>query len=137
MKESKRQTMLLVGFALIVISAIMVYVSLSSPRVYDKTSESVSTKAQYSDSSESKSESAKESNNTENSSVSSAIRYPINLNTATVDELMCIDGIGEKRASDIIAYRQAVGEYKSVDEIKNIKGIGDSLYHKVAPYLTV
>jgi competence protein ComEA len=50
---------------------------------------------------------------------------------------MTIDGLGEKRAGLIVAYRQQIGSYTDVSQIKNIKGIGDSIYEKVAPYLTV
>ena len=63
--------------------------------------------------------------------------FPINLNTATADELTRISGIGEKRAASIIAYRESIGGYTSVDQIKNIRGIGDATYAKIAPYLTV
>lgn len=119
MNESKRQTMLMIGVALIIIALIIAYVSLSSPRVYE--AESVSVTRQ---------------NNTSTNEETS-VTYPININTATLEELESINGIGELRAKDIIAYRQLVGKYKSVDEIKNIKGFGDGLYEQVAPYLTV
>lgn len=61
----------------------------------------------------------------------------INLNTCTVDDLLAIDGIGESRAKAIVAYREQIGAYKSVEEIKNISGIGDATYEALAPYLTV
>ena len=63
--------------------------------------------------------------------------YPINLNTATVEELVSIDGLGESRASAIIEYRDYLGGYTSVEQIKEISGIGDATYAKLAPYLTV
>ena len=65
------------------------------------------------------------------------MKYPLNLNTCTVDELITIDGIGEAKASAIIEYREYIGGYSSVDEIKNIKGIGDVLFEKLSPYLCV
>ena len=52
-----------------------------------------------------------------------AANAPININTATLQELTSIDGIGENRASAIIEYRQEHGKYQSVDDLKNIKGI--------------
>ena len=50
---------------------------------------------------------------------------------------MTIDGIGEVKANNIIEYRDYLGGYTSVEQIKNIKGIGDGVYEKISPYLTV
>ena len=44
----------------------------------------------------------------------------VNLNTATETELQTISGIGQKRASDIIAYRESSGRFKSVDDLKKV-----------------
>jgi competence protein ComEA len=48
----------------------------------------------------------------------------VNLNRASAAELQAISGIGEKRAQDIIAYREAEGGFTSVDELINVSGIG-------------
>ena len=61
----------------------------------------------------------------------------ININTATKEELMTISGIGEAKADDIIKYRESNGNFKSIDEIKNVSGIGDSLFEKIKDYITV
>ncbi|MCC8074248.1 MAG: helix-hairpin-helix domain-containing protein [Clostridiales bacterium] len=66
-----------------------------------------------------------------------SVSYPLNLNTCTADELMTINGIGEVRADAIIQYREYLGGYTSVEQIKEIKGIGDTIYEEVSPYLTV
>ena len=50
---------------------------------------------------------------------------------------MQIDGIGEVRAAAIIAYRNELGGYTSVEQLKNIKGIGEATFAKIAPYVTV
>ena len=47
-----------------------------------------------------------------------------NINTANIAELQQLKGIGAKKAADIIAYREKHGEFKSVDELINVKGIG-------------
>lgn len=65
------------------------------------------------------------------------VSYPVNLNTATFEELTAIQGIGDQRAAAILAYREQIGKYTSVEQIKDIRGIGDGLYAKIAPYLTV
>lgn len=62
---------------------------------------------------------------------------PINLNTASVDLLVTLPGIGPARAKAIVDYRQRYGPFKSVDEIINVPGIGPSTYELVRPLVTV
>ena len=66
-----------------------------------------------------------------------SVQYPLNLNTCTAAELMTISGIGEARASAIIAYREYLGGYTDVEQLKNISGIGDGIFAKIEPYVTV
>lgn len=134
--NTKTQTMFMIGIALLVMSGILIYVSLSTPGVYEKTKTTVT---QISSSSKTATNSAKSPTAASKSSDNSAtaVSYPINLNTATVEELISIDGLGESRASAIIEYRDYLGGYTSVEQIKEISGIGDATYAKLAPYLTV
>jgi competence protein ComEA len=53
--------------------------------------------------------------------------FALDINTATKAELVKIKGIGEKKAERIIAYREEHGAFKSIDELKNVKGIGGKL----------
>lgn len=134
--NTKTQTMFMIGIALLVMSGILIYVSLSTPGVYK---EPETTAIQNSSLTEAAANSAKSassaSKNSDNSAT--AVSYPINLNTATVEELTSIDGLGVSRASAIIEYRDYLGGYTSVEQIKEISGIGDATYAKLAPYLTV
>ncbi len=53
--------------------------------------------------------------------------FALDINTASAEEFVKIKGIGAKKAERIIAYREAHGEFKSVDELKNVKGIGEKI----------
>lgn len=61
----------------------------------------------------------------------------VNINTATKEELMTLNGIGESKAEKIIEYRSIHGEFKTIDEIKNVSGIGDSVYDKIKEFIKV
>lgn len=61
----------------------------------------------------------------------------INLNTATVAELQQLSGVGEAKAKAIIAYRKKQGGFKSIDELKQVKGIGEALFQKNKARLTL
>ncbi|OUC65526.1 ComEA family DNA-binding protein [Acinetobacter seifertii] len=54
----------------------------------------------------------------------------IRLNQATVNEFQQLQGVGEKKAQAIVEYRQKNGSFKSIDEIKNVKGIGPAIFEK-------
>ena len=55
----------------------------------------------------------------------------VRLNRATESELQTVSGIGQKRAQDIIAYREANGPFRSVDDLKNVSGIGEKTLEKL------
>ena len=61
----------------------------------------------------------------------------ININTASLEELQSIDGIGESKAKSIISYREEHGLFNKVEDIKNVSGIGESLFEKIKIYITV
>lgn len=61
----------------------------------------------------------------------------VNLNTASQTELEQIPGIGPSTALKIIEYRKENGEFKSIEDIKNVKGIGDSKYENMKNHITV
>jgi len=72
-----------------------------------------------------------------NSEVKKAITTKININTASLNELTFLSGIGEKKAQAIIEYREEVGNFKRKEEIKNVKGIGNSIYKKIKDKIEV
>ena len=61
----------------------------------------------------------------------------ININTASKTELMSLNGIGEVKAEAIIDYRNKNGNFKSIEEIGNVKGIGDVIFAKIKNYITI
>lgn len=66
-----------------------------------------------------------------------AVDDAINLNTASKEELMLLDGIGEKMAERILTYREEHGPFAKIEDIQNVKGIGEKTYAKIAGELTV
>ncbi len=61
----------------------------------------------------------------------------INLNSATKEELMRIDGIGEVLATRVIGYREKIGVFRDVNQIKNVEGIGDKMFESIKKYLSI
>lgn len=61
----------------------------------------------------------------------------VNINTASVNELDSLPGIGASRAEDIVKYREDNNGFKSIEEIKNITGIGESIYGKLKDKITI
>jgi competence protein ComEA len=62
---------------------------------------------------------------------------PVNLNTATAAELQALPGVGAATAKLIIEHRQKNGGFKKVEELMNIKGIGEKSFLKLKPMVTV
>ncbi|MCH4168643.1 MAG: helix-hairpin-helix domain-containing protein [Streptococcaceae bacterium] len=61
----------------------------------------------------------------------------VNLNTATEAELQTISGIGEKKSKDIINYRQINGAFQTIEDLKNVSGIGSATIEKIKDYVTI
>ena len=61
----------------------------------------------------------------------------ININTAGSEELQTLPGIGEKRAEDIIAYREEHGPFRIVEDITDVGGIGEGILSRIIDYITV
>ena len=61
----------------------------------------------------------------------------VNINTATAQELQTLNGIGPAKATAIVEYRNTNGPFKSPEDIKNVRGIGDGIYQRISSEITV
>lgn len=61
----------------------------------------------------------------------------ININKATLEELMTLPNIGESKAKAIIEYRNEVGSFQTIDDLLNVSGIGSKLFETIKEYITV
>jgi competence protein ComEA len=62
---------------------------------------------------------------------------PVNINTASLEQLDALDGVGPATAQKIIDYRLASGPFKTIDDIKNVSGIGDAKFAAMKDSITV
>jgi len=67
----------------------------------------------------------------------SAVSSKVNLNTATSEELQTLNGVGPSIAGKIIDYRKSNGYFKTIEELKNVKGIGDKTFEKLKEHIRV
>ena len=63
--------------------------------------------------------------------------FPLDLNTATAEELTALPGIGEVLAQRIVDFRTENGPFRIIDELKDVRGIGDAIFDGLKDYITV
>lgn len=78
-----------------------------------------------------------EDNDIEDSSENDKVSEKININTASVEELQKLSGIGESKAKAIIEHREKNGNFKKTEELIEVTGIGEALYEKIKNDITV
>jgi competence protein ComEA len=62
---------------------------------------------------------------------------PVDLNTATAAQIATLPGVGPKAAQRIVEYRDKNGGFKKIEELMNVKGIGEKSFLKLKPLITV
>lgn len=83
------------------------------------------------------SSSSNSSGGSSSSSSSTSKSKKININTATQDELDSLPGIGPSTAQKIITYRKENGKFQSIEELKEVKGIGDSKFNEIKDLICI
>lgn len=71
------------------------------------------------------------------STASASAGAPVNLNTATVAQLEALPGIGKSTAERILEYRQKNGSFKKIEDLMNVRGIGEKSFLKMKGLITV
>jgi competence protein ComEA len=61
----------------------------------------------------------------------------VNINTASATEIATLPGIGPKTAALIVEYRQKNGPFKKIEELMNVKGVGEKSFLKLKPFVTI
>jgi len=66
-----------------------------------------------------------------------AATEPVDINQASIEQLEALDGIGAAKARAIVEFRDANGPFATVDDLRNVSGIGDKLLASLRPQVTV
>ncbi|MDN3513955.1 MAG: helix-hairpin-helix domain-containing protein [Candidatus Brocadia sp.] len=61
----------------------------------------------------------------------------VNINTATEDQITLLPGIGSKLAAEIVNHRATSGNFKTIDDLKKISGVGDKKFEKIKDFIVV
>jgi competence protein ComEA len=69
--------------------------------------------------------------------MSQSIEDKLNINTADAEQLTSLPGVGIKKAQQIVKYRELNGDFKSVDELVNVKGIGAKMVAKISELVKI
>jgi competence ComEA-like helix-hairpin-helix protein len=62
---------------------------------------------------------------------------PVNINTADLDTLMSLPGIGEKKAQDILSFRKSIGSFKSIEQLMEVPGIGEGIFKQIQKLIKI
>lgn len=113
------------------------YLNLAD-KVYDGQKIQVMTKKEFKQQNNVSSESTKaEENVSDNSGGEASQEGKVNINSATALQLTSLPGIGTVKAEAIVAYREENGSFSSIEDIKNVSGIGDATFTNIESMITV
>ena len=115
MSASKRQGIIAIGVGCILVSVLLVFYGISQPKVNETPLSQLQ----------------------DTLSQTSIKTSSSDKNDASFKNSVSIDGRGDTKAQAILEYRDYLGGYTNVSQLKEIKGIGDSTFAKIEPYVTV
>lgn len=142
--NSKRVGLLFIVIGIMAISSFLLYSFVS-----EKTDNAVPVLKSFSDSSNiSENEAAEGSDDKPSEKIlrtndetltetASAVKFPVDINTATVEELALLEGIGNAIAENIVEYRESVGYFHSVEELLKVDNIGDKRLALIKDYIYI
>lgn len=125
-KQSKSEY-ILIASALFIVALILIYIAVYSPPLVPENIASNKTVTI---------ETATQISTTENVSFSANSEL-ININTATVEQFISLNGIGETIAKRIVDYRTENGNFKNIEELLNVSGIGEKKFNEIKKYLSI
>ena len=151
MKEYYRQIKTLTAIALVAFAALLIFACFSLKgikRLKNEPAKALSTqKSEFTTetlNSEETKKAVRNNNSSENeknrsqSAVSEVFDgFPVNINTADATTLMQIPGIGQAKANEIVAYRNANGKFTCAEDLLNVYGISEATLAKIYGYITV
>lgn len=118
--KEKSHELLLVAAALIVTVGVMFYSLFDSPKYSSLQAVEITTEI-----------------TAETAETQAELKGKVNINTASAEELMQLELIGEKKALDIIEYREQNGKFRTPEELTNVSGISHTILEKNRDKITV
>lgn len=113
--HKKSGQFLLIGLAMVLLGAILMYQVYDVPALYPE----------------------EQSGAVQGGAAAPSENRKINLNTATMEELTGLNGIGETKAAAIIRYREENGGYAHISELLNVTGIGEHIFEQIKNDITI
>lgn len=107
-------------------------IKASASSVTDSTNSTLT--AESTDSSVKKTKNSRKNNKNNKLTISQKI---ININTAGIDELITLPGVGPKMAEKILEHRKINGSFKTIEAIRDVKGIGEKKYEKLKDWISI
>ena len=75
--------------------------------------------------------------NKSQSKIKPSVNFPVDLNKATVNDLIALPGVGKMTAQRIVDYRVSNTKFTSIEELRKVKGIGPKKFEKIKPFVKV
>lgn len=139
MKEYYKQIKRLTAFALIAFAVLLIFVCFSQHnklKLENTSALAVTSEKAVKTTVTAKAEKIEKA--AKNSTQTTAFdNFPININTADAQTLMNIPGIGQAKANEIVAYRNANGNFSCAEDLLNVYGISEATLEKIYGYITV